>query len=168
VIVSDQSVHAGLVSVIIPTYNRAHLAVQAIQSVRSQTWANVQIIVVDDGSTDDTTALVSQFSDVLLLTQKQGGQAEARNLGLRHAVGEYVATLDSDDLWQPTLLQRSVEALVKLDADFVFANWHAHDQTRDVHYQSYFEQFYGWQDFPLTELTHWRMMLPLPQKHQSP
>lgn len=157
----EPTLQAGLVSVIIPTYNRAELVVQAIQSVRAQTWEQVQIIVVDDGSTDDTIAALAQFSEILLLTQKRGGQAKARNHGLSHARGEYVSTLDSDDFWQPTFLERSIEALVQLEADFVFSNWDGYDATRDVQYQSYFEYYYGWQGFPLTELDTWRLLMPL-------
>jgi glycosyltransferase involved in cell wall biosynthesis len=153
----------GVVSVIIPTYNRAALVVQAIKSVRSQTWPDVQIIVVDDGSTDNTKDLVAPFDDVLFLSQSCQGQAAARNLGLRHAHGEYLCSLDSDDLWHPTFLEKSIHALVHLDADLVFANRSEQNMNGTV-FQSVFERYYRWWDFPRTEIDGWRIMTPLPAR----
>ncbi len=91
-----------LVSVIIPTFNRAHLLEQAIQSVIYQTIGNVEIIVVDDGSSDGTGDMVKRFGDrVCFFQQEHGGLNVARNLGLSKAQGEYIALLDDDDLWLP-------------------------------------------------------------------
>jgi glycosyltransferase involved in cell wall biosynthesis len=112
-----------LVSVIIPTYNRAHSVVDAIQSVKNQSYAAVQIIIVDDGSQDNTAKVIAQFQDVEYYYQENKGQGAARNLGLQYAKGEYVASLDSDDIWQPDFLAQSVKCLEKHDLDFVFLNW---------------------------------------------
>ncbi|MCB1025827.1 MAG: glycosyltransferase family 2 protein, partial [Acidobacteria bacterium] len=88
-----------LASVIIPTYNRADKIARAIESARGQTFPNKQIIVVDDGSTDNTAEIVAKYPDVKYFYQKNQKQAAARNAGLKFAKGDYIATLDSDDVW---------------------------------------------------------------------
>jgi glycosyltransferase involved in cell wall biosynthesis len=113
----------GLVSVIIPTYNRADYVVEAIRSAQAQTYPSMQIIVVDDGSGDDTARRVAEVGGVEYHYQRHGGQGAARNHGLRLARGEYIASLDSDDLWDEDFLARSVECLEAFRLDFVFANW---------------------------------------------
>jgi len=113
----------GLVSVIIPTYNRADYLVEALASVRAQTYAHRQVIVVDDGSTDDTARRVAEFGGVEYYRQENSGQGTARNLGLGRARGEFVASLDSDDLWDEDFLARGVAALETFGLDFAFANW---------------------------------------------
>lgn len=112
-----------LVSVIIPTYNRADKVCDAIRSVLNQTYKNVQVLVIDDGSTDNTFELVRLFPHVQFIQQKHAGQAAARNNGLRNARGEIIANLDSDDLWEPYFLSFCVQKLFKDNIDFVFANW---------------------------------------------
>ncbi len=112
-----------LISIIIPTYNRADLVVGAIESVRAQTYPAMQIIVVDDGSQDQTAKAVARFPEVEYYFQENKGQAAARNLGLKHARGEYIASLDSDDRWHAKFLEFAVSGLEKYDADFVFLNW---------------------------------------------
>jgi glycosyltransferase involved in cell wall biosynthesis len=113
-----------LVSVIIATYNRADLVMQAIDSVRAQTYKAVEIIVADDASTDDTAQRLSDLPDVqVIVSPTQRGPGAARNSALAGARGTFVAPLDSDDVWEPDFLERSVAALVELDLDFVFSNW---------------------------------------------
>lgn len=107
-----------LVSVIIPTYNRADVVCNAIESVLDQTYSNVEIIVVDDGSTDNTSSLLEKYGPAVQYLQKaNGGVADARNLGLRHAKGEYIAYLDSDDVWEPNKLQRYIDIALARPAD---------------------------------------------------
>lgn len=102
------------VSVIIPAYNKADLTVQTVNSVLAQTYKNVEIIVVDDGSTDDTAHKLSIFGDkIKYLLKKNGGACSARNAGLRKASGEFIAFLDCDDLYHPTKIERSVDYLNK-------------------------------------------------------
>ncbi|MCA1631242.1 MAG: glycosyltransferase [Acidobacteria bacterium] len=113
----------GLVSVIIPTYNRADYVVEAVRSAQAQTYPLKQIIVVDDGSCDDTARRVAGIGGVEYCHQENRGQGAARNRGLRLARGEYVASLDSDDLWDEDFLARSVECLEAFGLDFVFTNW---------------------------------------------
>lgn len=96
--------HRGLVSVIVPTYNRAKLLEQAIRSVQRQTYAHLEIIVVDDASSDDTAALVHDIDDSRIRYVRHDcnrGGAAARNTGIRSARGEYIAFLDDDDQWEP-------------------------------------------------------------------
>ena len=112
-----------LVSVIIPTYNRSYMVGNAIRSALDQTYANKEIIVVDDGSEDDTEAVVKAFPDVQYVLQEHGGQAAARNTGWKNSKGVYVSTLDSDDIWDPLFLEKSIAVLEGSDLDFVFSNW---------------------------------------------
>jgi glycosyltransferase involved in cell wall biosynthesis len=101
-----------LVSVIIPTYNRALLVGRAVDNVLEQTYKNTEIIVVDDGSTDDTPSTLRRFGDrIRLVTQANRGPAAARNRGTEIAQGEIIAFQDSDDLWMPTKLERQVALL---------------------------------------------------------
>jgi glycosyltransferase involved in cell wall biosynthesis len=102
----------SLVSAIIPTYNRAKLVSDAIQSVLRQSYTNVEIIVVDDGSSDNTCEILHKFGDAItVLRQRNAGPAAARNYGIAAAQGEFVAFLDSDDVWLPTKLERQVSLL---------------------------------------------------------
>jgi glycosyltransferase involved in cell wall biosynthesis len=102
-----------LVSVIIPTYNRSRYIAEAIRSVQGQTHTDVEIIVADDGSTDNTRDIVSKFDPGVTYLQlpHRGQPAATRNAGLRAAEGEYVAFLDSDDLFLPGKLALQLGAL---------------------------------------------------------
>ncbi len=98
-----------MVSVVIPTYNRAAYVSEALQSVLAQTYADYEVIVVDDGSTDQTRGIVEAFvardpKRVRYVYQANGGLSAARNTGCRLAQGRYVGLLDSDDLWKPQKL----------------------------------------------------------------
>jgi len=110
---ASQEPDIPLVSVIIPTYNRAAYIADAIRSVQAQTYAKVQIIVADDGSTDDTAAVVSEFGDSVayLRLAHRGQPAATRNSGLSKATGDFIAFLDSDDLFLPGRLAKQVSAL---------------------------------------------------------
>jgi glycosyltransferase involved in cell wall biosynthesis len=104
-----------LVSIIIPTYNRARVIARTLQNVFNQTYDNLEIIVVDDGSTDETQAVLATFGDrIRIVHQQNGGPGSARNRGIKEATGEIVAFQDSDDEWHPTKLARQVELLKKL------------------------------------------------------
>ena len=106
---------AGLVSVIIPTYNRAHCVAQAIDSALNQTHSDLEIVVVDDGSTDDTATLIKKRyaadQRVVYVRQENQGVSAARNRGLRIARGHYIAFLDSDDVWKPWKVELQLRCL---------------------------------------------------------
>lgn len=101
-----------LVSAIIPTYNRARLVTDAVESILGQTYPEVEIIVVNDGSTDDTLSRLARYRGrTRIISQKNAGPAAARNRGIAAATGELVAFLDSDDVWLPEKLERQVAIL---------------------------------------------------------
>jgi glycosyltransferase involved in cell wall biosynthesis len=110
---------APRVSAIIRTHNRAPLLAEAIDSVLVQTLPGVELLVVDDGSTDGTRALLADYGDRLraIYLEHSGNPAAVGNAGLRAAAGEYIAFLDSDDLWLPDKLARQ---LARLDAELRF------------------------------------------------
>lgn len=112
-----------LVTVIIPTYNRAGLIGHAIKSVLNQTYPNIQLIVIDDGSVDNTPEVVRSFENTEYFSKPNGGQGSARNYGFNYSKGKYVATLDSDDQWFPDFVERQIENMEKFDLDFSFTNW---------------------------------------------
>lgn len=99
-----------LVSVIIPTYNRALLLPRAVDSALAQTYGNVEIVVVDDGSTDSTQAVLDGYGDrIRRIRTENGGASNARNVGMRASSGRYIAFLDSDDSYYPYKLSIQVE-----------------------------------------------------------
>lgn len=103
-------------SVIIPTYNRLPLLKEALESVFSQTFTDYEIIVVDDGSTDGTLEMLRCYGKkIQLLNQKNSGPGAARNLGASVAKGEYLAFLDSDDIWMPWALETASIAIIEND-----------------------------------------------------
>src|SRR6056297_995853 len=98
------------VSVIIPTYNRSFTVTKAIDSVLEQTYDDHEIIVVDDGSTDDTYEVLRAYLNKIDYKYKEnGGISSARNCALQMARGKYIALLDSDDYWKPEKLERQME-----------------------------------------------------------
>ncbi len=102
----------ALVSVVIPTYNRARYLPESIDSVLGQTYPHIELILVDDGSTDDTQEVLRGYGDrIRVVHQQNAGPAIARNRGIAVAKGDIVAFLDSDDQWHPTKLERQVRSL---------------------------------------------------------
>jgi glycosyltransferase involved in cell wall biosynthesis len=103
-----------LVSVIIPTYNRAWALAEAIDSVLAQDYNNFELIIVDDGSIDNTPDLLNEFAGKLkLIRQKNAGVSAARNHGIAEARGDFLAFLDSDDTWLPKKLSRQVDFFIR-------------------------------------------------------
>ena len=101
-----------LVSVIIPTYNYARYLSEAIDSVLGQTFKDLEIVVVDDGSTDETLDVLSKFQGLIVnIYQENAGQSVARNNGIRNSSGSLLAFLDADDFWEPEKLQKQVGLL---------------------------------------------------------
>lgn len=112
------------VSVIIPVFNRESMVANAVQSVLNQTYQDFEIIVVDDGSTDKTRQVLDEFGTAIrVLSQPHRGAYSARNLALRHVRGEYIAFLDSDDIWRSLRLKLQVQLLDgNSDIGLVFGN----------------------------------------------
>src|SRR6476659_7001862 len=115
-----------LVSVIMPAFNAGKYISDAIQSVIQQTYNNWELIVIDDGSTDTTAAIIKEFiaSDdrIKYLYQENGGPGKARNKGLKEAKGIYVAFLDADDLWLPEKLREQLKTMFYHKTDLVYSD----------------------------------------------
>jgi glycosyltransferase involved in cell wall biosynthesis len=108
------------VSVVIPAYNAARYLPETIASVHAQTLTPIEIIVVDDGS-NDNTAKVASGMGAKVISQKNAGQAAARNRGVEAAKGDWIGFLDADDFWYPEKLERQIALASETGADFVFA-----------------------------------------------
>ncbi len=110
-----------MISVIIPTYNRASCIARAANSVLSQTYKDIELIIVDDGSTDETKEIIASIVDprIKYIFQENKGACSARNTGIEAAKGEYVAFQDSDDYWYPTKLEEQLAVAEKENADIV-------------------------------------------------
>jgi hypothetical protein len=103
-----------LVSVVIPTYNRSDLLIETLQTVFAQSFGDFEVIVINDGSTDDTLERLRLFGDrISVISQSNGGIGVARNRGIAEASGRYIALLDHDDLWMPEKLERQVHFLAE-------------------------------------------------------
>ena len=117
------------VSVVIPAYNCARYLPETIESALSQTLSPLEVIVIDDGSTDDTSAVLTRYERrIQYVRQRNMGISAARNAGIRIARGSLIAFLDADDIWYPSMLQRQCEALRRTGAGVAhtdFYNWNA-------------------------------------------
>ncbi len=123
--------HDPKVSVIVPTYNRAHFLGEAVRSVLAQTFSDLELVVVDDGSTDGTPDVLRAVSDGRLrcLRQENRGVSAALNAGIRAARGASIARLDSDDVWLPELLEIETAALdARPEVGVVYARAQAMDR----------------------------------------
>ena len=122
------------VSVIIPTYNNAQFLPETLDCVLNQTIKDVEVLVIDDGSTDNTKDVMAQYTDqypdqVKYVVQKNQGPAAARNNGIKQATGDYVAFVDSDDLWEKEKLEIQLAFLEKNpDYSFAYSDVYAMDE----------------------------------------
>jgi glycosyltransferase involved in cell wall biosynthesis len=115
---------SGRVSVVMPCYNGERFVAAAIDSVLTQTFEDIELIVVDDGSTDASLEVIRGYGDrVRLLTQRNQGPSSARNQGIFAATGEYVAFLDADDWWEPRFAEVMTSALRESDAVLAYCGW---------------------------------------------
>ena len=121
-IVGDQSIMVK-VSVIIPVYNVEPYLKQCMDSVVGQTLKEIEIICVDDGSTDGSLDILREYAAednrIQIIEQKNAGAGAARNNGMRHATGKYLSFLDSDDFFEPRMLEKAYDLAEKDQADFV-------------------------------------------------
>jgi len=109
-----------MISVIIPTYNRAHLIERSIKSVLNQTYKDFELLIIDDGSTDNTEEVVARFDDErirYIKCEENGGASKARNRGIAEAQYEYIAFQDSDDEWHADKLEKQMKAMEEASED---------------------------------------------------
>ena len=111
------------VSVIIPTYNRGNLIINSIKSVLNQTFRNLEVIVVDDGSTDNTEDEVNKITDkrikYIKLSSNRGG-SNARNVGIKNATGQFISFQDSDDIFYPNKIEKQIKNIINKNSIFDF------------------------------------------------
>lgn len=128
-----------MISVIIPTFNRHESIRKAIHSVLKQTYQDVECLVVDDGSTDDTEAIVKTIKDSrvnYIRYEKNQGACYARNVGIEQALGEYIAFQDSDDDWSDAKLEKQLQYLLDSGADLVFCQLESKYNNKTAYYPS--------------------------------
>lgn len=128
-----------LVTVVIPAFNAEATLAETLESVAAQTYKNLEILIIDDGSTDRTAEIaaafcVAQGGRAKLIRKANGGVASARNLGLRGATGGWVAPIDADDLWHPTKIAKQVETLSNQSnlPGFIYCSFHTIDREGAV------------------------------------
>jgi glycosyltransferase involved in cell wall biosynthesis len=127
----DTYINLPLVSVIIPAYNAAKFIAETLESVLSQTYQHIEVVVVDDGSKDETPTIVRQFAArdvrVRLIQQANAGVAVARNCAIQNSHGEFIAPIDADDIWYLQKIEKQVQCLMQADSKvgLVYC-WSAH------------------------------------------
>lgn len=149
-----------LVSVVIPTYNSADFLIQALNSVLNQTYSNYEIIVVDDGSSDNTSQAIEPWrSQIRYIYQDNQGVAAARNRGIDAATGDFIAFLDADDLFLPQKLQQQVAVFeAQPDLGMVISGWQVTDAEGEV-----ISDIELWHSLPQLDLhtwLYWKPVLP--------
>ncbi len=145
--------HNPLVSIIIPTFNCGNYIEAAIESVLSQEYEPVEIIVIDDGSTDDTVMKLKRYGDkIKYLYQENRGSSRARNVGLSSSCGEFIAYLDADDIWLPGKLSLQVKLMKELpEVGLVFSDFSAIDENGRFVKERYIEDtFFIFKEYGVT------------------
>lgn len=125
-----------LVSIIVPVYNAEKFILQTVKCVEAQTYKNWELLLVVDSCTDDTVQVLTEYLTQqgqrkvrMILQEKNGGAAKARNRGLSEARGRWIAYLDADDLWVPEKLERTLRFIKEKDAGFVFTGYEFADEN---------------------------------------
>ncbi|MDR0911655.1 MAG: glycosyltransferase [Methanobrevibacter sp.] len=130
--ITNKSMHQPLVSVIMPTYNRAKIIQNAISSVLNQTYKNIELIIINDGSTDETSEILKKIKDerVLILNNDSNlGISKSRNIGVKNSNGEYIAYLDTDNEWDEKYIEAMIGAFIKLkDADMIYSGQYLYNK----------------------------------------
>ena len=150
--VPDDKTQAPLVSVVIPTYNSAQYLPETIESVLSQSWQDFEIIIVDDGSTDNTQEVVGGFNSNKIRYIRQensGGPSSPRNVGIHHARGKYISLFDSDDLMSRNKLAEAVAFLERYsDLGLLFANFEVCNERGDSFPGTFLDEYQTFWDLP--------------------
>jgi glycosyltransferase involved in cell wall biosynthesis len=121
-----------LVTIVIPTYNRADLLPQAIESALKQTYEHTEVIVVDDGSTDNTSEVCKRYERVRYIRKRNGGIASALNCGIRSMRGEWFKWLSSDDYLQPEAVELLLRRAHDVEGKIVYSSWRMVDTRRKI------------------------------------
>lgn len=126
-----------MVSVIIPSYNRGKTIVEAVQSVLNQTYTDLEVVIVDDGSSDNTREVIQNIKDnrIKYFYQENAGACIARNNGIKFAKGDYIAFHDSDDIWRRDKLEKQMRVLLQSKADIVFCKLVVHGLDGSISYK---------------------------------
>ena len=124
----------GLVSIIMPSYNAARFIGESINSVLLQTYSNWELLIVDDCSKDNSVEVVRKFANidkrvVLFSLEKNVGAAAARNVAIEHAQGQYIAFLDSDDVWDEYKLEKQLASMKQYSYVFTFSNYYVMEEN---------------------------------------
>lgn len=127
----------GMVSVITPCYNGAGYISETIESVIAQTYENWEMIIIDDGSLDNSAEIIRSYEErdprIRLISQKNAGSASARNRGIRNAGGQYIALLDADDLWDAEFLEEQIAFMKRKDAVCVCCSYRRiNDKSEEI------------------------------------
>ena len=134
---------SSIVSIIIPTYQRDRLISRAIKSCLSQSYKYIEILVVDDGSTDSKNEILktyqSQFENIKVFTQNNKGSSSARNVGLENATGDYIQFLDSDDIIHPDKILKQVQFLDNSGYDGVYCDYYIDKNGKKYKYKNNFK-----------------------------
>lgn len=127
-----------MISVIIPTYNRANTILRSVNSVLNQTYEDIELLIIDDGSTDNTKKLLEQLGDSrirYICLDTNSGASNARNVGAKHAKGEWIAFQDSDDAWKPDKLNKQMKyALEHPEYNLIYSSYIAHLADQDIYF----------------------------------
>ena len=122
------------VSIITPVYNSAKYIGECIESVLNQTYSNFEMILIDDGSADNSDEIIKEYQESdsrlkFIQLEKNTGPAAARNIGIKMASGRYMTFLDGDDLWFPNMIEKSIETLNEHNCQFVFSSYKRYDEN---------------------------------------
>ena len=131
-----------LVSIITPAYNSAKFIAETIQSVQNQTYENWEMIIVDDGSSDETVAIVQAFIDKDKRIQcyklaQNSGPAVARNFAIEKAKGAFMTFIDADDIWFPNFIENSIKTIEKTGVSFVFSSYKRSNENLEFVYSDF-------------------------------
>lgn len=133
-----------MISVIVPTYNKARLLEQTLQNILKQTYQNIEIIVVDDGSTDRTREVVTSLQSKKInyfYNSKTKGTSQSRILGINQSSGSYISFLDDDDWWNNKKLQLQHDLMINEQLDFVMSNYIVNDMVNNKKYSVCLDRF---------------------------
>ena len=131
-----------LVSIITPAYNSAKFIAETIQSVQNQTYENWEMIIVDDGSSDETLAIVQAFIDEdkriqCYKLEQNSGPAVARNFAIEKAKGAFMTFIDADDIWFPNFIKNSIKTIEKTGVSFVFSSYKRSNENLEFVYSDF-------------------------------